>query len=318
MSEQVASNADLNPPEAVAPEAPSAPPELFKKSEPAEAAAVEAAPEVEAEPTDVEKLQSEIDARQKKLASGFTALSKQESEFRRKEQEYKDKIAALESFDAKKQNFLNDPLEALNEMAKSAGIDNGYDYITKKVLGDDGAEKAQQGAQHAAKMQDLEQKLQSQTEQLQKYQQHQEVEQYKTQVASAMSPDDHPYLTGLNRESFVYDVVQAHYNETQELLSADEAVRVAEEYVKQDAQELMKTLVSIPGQKETIQELIQALASEGEEIKETVAAQDTPKAKTKSLTNKASATRSPKGDTDSSKLSEEESIERAASFIQFR
>lgn len=186
------------------------------------------------------------------FAKKFAALSRKEKEIRSREQEYEARLAEL---NAKTESMLpkeeqtkeelpleyrlkRNPLKTLEELGLS------YDQLTNLVLNDGKLPpemqmklmKEELESDYKTKFEQLEEKLKAKEIEEQEAQLNSVVTNFKKEINDLVTSDTEKYelINASESQELVFDIISQHYEETNKILSIEEAAQAVEEHLLEE------------------------------------------------------------------------------------
>lgn len=206
-----------------------------------------------------------------KHAARFAALARKEKDLRARESQLEARLKALEAQSQKQEEpvkptiplekrILQDPLKTLEEL----GI--GYDKLTQLALNDGKPSIEMQiemmrrdlESKHEAELKAIRDELLERDRKLAEEKYNSVEQQYKAQLTSHInSSSDYELIRANDAVDVVFDVIKEHYEATGDIISNDQAAKIVEEYLEEEAQKLfersskLKSRFQAPAQKPT-------------------------------------------------------------------
>lgn len=284
-------------------------PETTENLDAAAPAEPEIAPELDAAPPATEE--------DKRFAAKFAALTRKEKEVRLKEKKLEARIRELES--KTKTEPAPAPQESLDirlkrnpfETLKELGI--SYEVLTDMALnqGKPTAElqmqlmREEMDRKYQAKLDEVTNKLKEREEREEQEKQNMTLSQFKRSIADEIKNNTETYellsVEGDNGIDAVIQVINDHYNETEEIMSTADALNVVEEQLLEEAKKRIEL--------GKIKKLMGASAEKTPEVKPS----QPVKKSSVTLSNETTQVQPPSGRF----LSDDESKREAAKLIKF-
>ncbi len=223
-----------------------------------EAEVIEAAPEAEAAPEQVEEVkQPEVKKEEDLFSKKFAALSKKEKQIRQREAQLNAKMAELESklkglepkAEPKKPNIplerrlKENPLEALKEMGLS------YEKLTELALNDgkvsveDRLElmREQLEERHRSEIEAIRNELMEKEKKVEEERYKEVIQNFMGELTSFVNNNaDYELIRANDAVPLVYEVIQQHHAKTGRILSNEDAANHVESHLLEEAKKLLK------------------------------------------------------------------------------
>lgn len=213
-------------------------------------AAVEGTNAPEAEQKPVEAVAA---AQEEKFAAKFAALSRKEKAIRQREaqlnqqmqelqsrlQQLEEQNKQVESIKSIPDRLKKEPLKVLSESGLT------FEQLAEMVLNNDGKPTQdmilnEYEQKFMSKIQDLEKKLAEKESKEQEERYNQAITQFQAQLTDFVNKtEDYELIRANDSVDLVYQVIEEHFNETNEILSNKEACDAVEEYLLEEAKKLV-------------------------------------------------------------------------------
>lgn len=173
-----------------------------------------------------------------KIASRFAALSKKEKSIREAEHALKVHQHKIQIFDESQALAKSDPLALLEKIGVT--FDDLANHVLDKEFGPKHETEAQKLAKIEERLSSYEQQREKERVSAEQATINRQITNFKGQIDSHLkaNPDNYELISLNGAEHEVYNVIEANFLETKQMLTIEEAAKMVEEYFYQQAKRL--------------------------------------------------------------------------------
>lgn len=181
--------------------------------------------------------QSDKPNRQEKISKYLADMAKKQAQLRRKEKELEQKTKEKTGVDINdlKNRAKEDPLGVLEEIGLN------YNDVTKRIISGKDSEEKRQLQKALDRLDELQKTIEQRDQEAQQREASQKIESYKTQLRDHITAkaSDYELINATQSYDAVYDTIRQYYEQTDRILTFDEAANVVEnELEKQELSRL--------------------------------------------------------------------------------